>query len=49
MWSIGCILSEMILQRQLLPGKDAPSQVQMIVRYFGTPERKVLRHFKHEC
>ncbi|PAV82696.1 hypothetical protein WR25_16190 [Diploscapter pachys] len=42
MWSIGCILSEMILQRQLLPGKDAPSQVRMIVYYFGTPDKEVL-------
>ncbi|PAV75082.1 hypothetical protein WR25_02148 [Diploscapter pachys] len=42
MWSIGCILSEMILQRPLLPGKDTPSQIRMIVYYVGTPERKVL-------
>ena len=48
MWSIGCILSEMILQRPLLPGKDAPSQVRMIVYYFGTPEEEVLRRFKYE-
>ncbi|VDK17402.1 unnamed protein product [Anisakis simplex] len=41
-WSVGCIFAEMILRRQLFPGKDAISQVKMIVYYLGTPEKEVL-------
>uniref|UniRef100_A0A914REG3 Protein kinase domain-containing protein n=1 Tax=Parascaris equorum TaxID=6256 RepID=A0A914REG3_PAREQ len=41
-WSAGCIFAEMILRRQLFPGKDAISQVKMIVYYLGTPEKRPL-------
>ncbi|PAV74686.1 hypothetical protein WR25_19465 [Diploscapter pachys] len=42
MWSIGCILSEMILRRQLLPGKDTRNQVLLTIYYFGTPDKEML-------
>ncbi|VDN28269.1 unnamed protein product [Gongylonema pulchrum] len=32
----------MILRRQLFPGKDAVSQVKMIVYYLGTPEQLMM-------
>uniref|UniRef100_A0A0R3S114 Mitogen-activated protein kinase n=1 Tax=Elaeophora elaphi TaxID=1147741 RepID=A0A0R3S114_9BILA len=41
-WSAGCIFAEMLLRRQLFPGKDAGSQVKIIVYYLGTPEKDVM-------
>ncbi|TMS34597.1 hypothetical protein L596_002154 [Steinernema carpocapsae] len=45
-WSVGCIFAEMIMRRQLFPGKDAISQVKMIVFYLGTPKAEVIMRFK---
>ncbi|PIO58916.1 kinase domain protein, partial [Teladorsagia circumcincta] len=42
MWSAGCIFAEMIMRRQIFPGKDGVSQVKMIVYYLGTPEERVM-------
>lgn len=42
-WSAGCIFAELIMRRQLFPGKDAVSQVKMIIYYLGTPEKEVSR------
>ncbi|VDD87072.1 unnamed protein product [Enterobius vermicularis] len=47
-WSTGCIFAEMMLRRQLFPGKDAVSQVKMIIYYLGTPEPDVLNRIKSE-
>ncbi|EFO23440.2 CMGC/MAPK protein kinase [Loa loa] len=41
-WSAGCIFAEMLLRRQLFPGKDAGSQVKIIIYYLGTPEKDVM-------
>ncbi|VDN91306.1 unnamed protein product [Brugia pahangi] len=41
-WSAGCIFAEMLLRRQLFPGKDVGSQVKIIVYYLGTPEQDVM-------
>uniref|UniRef100_A0A915PH12 Mitogen-activated protein kinase n=1 Tax=Setaria digitata TaxID=48799 RepID=A0A915PH12_9BILA len=41
-WSAGCIFAEMFLRRQLFPGKDAASQVKIIIYYLGTPEKDVM-------
>ncbi|WKX96348.1 hypothetical protein Q1695_012642 [Nippostrongylus brasiliensis] len=42
MWSAGCIFAEMIMRRQIFPGKDGVSQVKMLVYYLGTPEERVM-------
>lgn len=42
MWSAGCIFAEMLLRRQLFPGKDSVSQIKMIVYYLGSPEEEVI-------
>uniref|UniRef100_A0A8R1I4H0 Mitogen-activated protein kinase n=1 Tax=Caenorhabditis japonica TaxID=281687 RepID=A0A8R1I4H0_CAEJA len=42
LWSAGCIFAEMLLRRQLFPGKDSVSQIKMIVFYLGSPEEQVL-------
>lgn len=47
-WSAGCIFAEMLLRRQLFPGKDAVSQVKMIIYYLGTPEPDVMERVKNE-
>ena len=36
-WSIGCILAEMILRETLLSGKSGTNQLEMIVKLCGTP------------
>ncbi|CAO4365951.1 unnamed protein product [Caenorhabditis nigoni] len=42
LWSAGCIFAEMLLRRQLFPGKDSVSQIKMIVYYLGNPEEEVI-------
>ncbi|KAG5187005.1 kinase-like domain-containing protein [Tribonema minus] len=37
MWGVGCILSELILQKPLLPGKVELEQLEMIFKVVGTP------------
>jgi len=37
MWSVGCILAEMIKRRPFLPGTDTTSQLELIFNMFGTP------------
>ncbi|KAI6228540.1 Mitogen-activated protein kinase [Aphelenchoides besseyi] len=41
-WSAGCIFAEMIMRRQLFPGREAAMQIKMIVFYLGTPEAEVM-------
>jgi len=37
MWSIGCILGEMILGKAIFPGTSTMNQVEMIIGLLGTP------------
>jgi mitogen-activated protein kinase 7 len=49
-WSAGCIFAEMIMRRQLFPGKDPVSQVRTIREIFdkflatGQNDRLLSRH-----
>uniref|UniRef100_A0A183CJS4 Protein kinase domain-containing protein n=1 Tax=Globodera pallida TaxID=36090 RepID=A0A183CJS4_GLOPA len=36
-WSVGAIFAELIMRRQLFPGRDAAMQIKMICSYLGTP------------
>lgn len=36
-WSVGCILSEMIMKRPVFPGTDYRNQLELIVKILGTP------------
>lgn len=38
MWSVGCILAELLLGRPLLPGKTEIDQIDWIFRTFGYPD-----------
>ncbi|KAK9464038.1 mitogen-activated protein kinase [Lipomyces oligophaga] len=37
MWSVGCILAEMLAEKPLFPGKDYRSQLNLILDVLGTP------------
>lgn len=37
MWSVGCILGELLLHRPLLPGSNETQQLEMIFELLGTP------------
>lgn len=41
-WSVGCILGEMLARKPLLPGKDYIDQLKMIIRTLGTPSDEEL-------
>ncbi|CAI5441452.1 unnamed protein product [Caenorhabditis angaria] len=42
LWSAGCIFGEMLLRRQLFPGKDGISQIKIIVCYLGYPDDEIM-------
>lgn len=43
MWSIGCILGELLLRKPLLPGKDPEGQLELILSLTGTPSAEDIR------
>ncbi|CAG8225735.1 unnamed protein product [Penicillium salamii] len=43
MWSVGCILAEMILGRPLFPGKDHVYQFTLITEILGKPSEEVMK------
>ncbi|KAL3106526.1 hypothetical protein niasHT_017583 [Heterodera trifolii] len=47
-WSVGTIFAELIMRRQLFPGRDAAMQIKMICCYLGTPEPEVLEKINSE-
>ncbi|KAL4223999.1 Mitogen-activated protein kinase 7 [Mactra antiquata] len=42
MWSVGCIFGEMLGRKHLFPGKEAISQIKLIVGIVGTPDNSLL-------
>jgi len=43
MWSVGCILAELLLRKPLFPGRDSFHQMTLIVNVLGTPTLEQLR------
>eukprot|EP00899_Mesostigma_viride_P000912 jgi/Mesvir1/10821/Mv07749-RA.1 len=41
-WSVGCILAELLGRKPLLPGKDFIHQLKLIINVIGTPEEEDL-------
>jgi serine/threonine protein kinase len=37
MWSVGCILAELIKRKPFLPGVDSRNQLELIIDLVGTP------------
>jgi len=48
MWSIGCILAEVIGAKALFPGKDSLHQLRLIVEKLGTPTADELAVIENE-
>ncbi|CAK89071.1 unnamed protein product (macronuclear) [Paramecium tetraurelia] len=43
MWSIGCILGEMIMGKAIFPGTSTMNQVEMILEILGTPTEEDIK------
>eukprot|EP00966_Prymnesium_polylepis_P211865 4907070-Prymnesium_polylepis.1 len=48
MWSVGCILAEVIGAKALFPGKDSLHQLKLIVETMGTPSADELKVIENE-
>ena len=46
MWSVGCILAELILGKPIFPGKDYRNQIHLIVKFLGSPTESDLDYIK---
>ncbi|KAF0982511.1 hypothetical protein FDP41_011441 [Naegleria fowleri] len=46
-WSVGCILAELIERRPIFPGKDYIDQINLITDALGTPLEEDMEHVKH--
>lgn len=44
MWSVGCILGELIVGKAIFPGKSTVNQVERIVHLLGKPKEEDLAH-----
>ena len=49
MWSVGCILYEMLAGAPLLPGKSTKDMIRMMFSVTGFPDRKEYNEVKKEC
>ena len=43
-WSIGCVIAELCLNKPMFPGKSAIEQLYEIVKYLGTPTKEELKN-----
>uniref|UniRef100_A0A914WXF8 Protein kinase domain-containing protein n=1 Tax=Plectus sambesii TaxID=2011161 RepID=A0A914WXF8_9BILA len=41
-WATGCIFAEMILRRELFPGRSVSGQIKIVVATMGTPPEKFI-------
>ena len=49
MWSVGCILYELLVGTPLLPGKSTKDMIKMMFGVTGFPDRKEYNEVKKEC
>ncbi len=49
MWSVGCILYELLVGTPLLPGKSTKDMIRMMFGVTGFPDRKEYNEVKKEC
>lgn len=42
MWSIGCIMAELILMKPIFMGKNEKEQIESIFKIIGTPTTEIL-------
>lgn len=43
MWSVGCVLAELLLRQPLFPGESAVKQLVEIIKVLGTPTREEIK------
>uniref|UniRef100_A0A7E4UNJ3 Protein kinase domain-containing protein n=1 Tax=Panagrellus redivivus TaxID=6233 RepID=A0A7E4UNJ3_PANRE len=48
MWAVGCILAEMILHRELFPGRSVSNQIKIVINNLGTPSKEMLSEIRCE-
>lgn len=48
MWSVGCILAELINRKPLFPGKDYINQLNLITDALGVPSEDDIAHITHK-
>jgi serine/threonine protein kinase len=48
-WSVGCILGELLLREPLLPGNDATHQLELIFTLIGTPSPEDVASIPNLC
>ena len=47
-WSVGCILAELIIRKPLLPASSEEEQLNMITKLLGNPSSKLLNQIENE-
>ncbi|XP_022659758.1 mitogen-activated protein kinase 14-like isoform X1 [Varroa jacobsoni] len=47
-WSVGCIMAELITSRTLFPGNDHIHQLHVIIKYLGTPSNDFIESISSE-
>jgi len=48
-WSVGCILGELLLRRPLFPGENYLHQLQLIIQTLGSPAEDDLHFIRNEA
>ncbi|CAD5211738.1 unnamed protein product [Bursaphelenchus okinawaensis] len=42
LWALGCIFAEMILRRELFPGRSVGGQIKLVINQLGTPPTEMI-------
>jgi len=45
MWSVGCILAELLKRKPFLPGTETKNQLELIIEIFGSPSQEEIDTF----
>lgn len=48
-WSLGCIIAELVLGKPLFPGKNSSDQLVEIIWVLGTPTKEQIHEMNPEC
>ncbi|VDM18060.1 unnamed protein product [Wuchereria bancrofti] len=46
LWAVACIFAEMIIRRELFPGRSVSGQIKIIVTMLGAPSGKILNQIQ---
>lgn len=49
MWSVGCILAELVGRRPIFPGSDSQNQLTLICEYLGKPAPELIDRIRNEA